>query len=98
MVNNDVKSGPVRGPAAVSRVASASAPAGVGPEAREAPGARASGLRLLDMARAVSHQSPPVDGTRVADLRHAIAQGSFQVDPAGIAQAIIARLGGIGSR
>ena len=45
--------------------------------------------RLIGLAGDLAEQGPPVDVSRVATLRTAIANGSYTADPASIAKAMV---------
>jgi negative regulator of flagellin synthesis FlgM len=44
---------------------------------------------LTAMARELSDAGPPVDHARIAQIRQAIAQGSYRIDPNAIADAVL---------
>ncbi len=61
---------------------------GVAP--KPAPSASGATMpQLLDLVSALAQAGPPVDAPRVAQLRRAIADGSYIVDPDAIARAIM---------
>ena len=45
--------------------------------------------RLLDLVAELTRSGPPVDYARIAQLRRAIADGSYQIDPDVLAKAIV---------
>jgi negative regulator of flagellin synthesis FlgM len=57
--------------------------------APEAVGASANLPRLVTLAADLARQGPPVDYARIAQIRQAIAEGSYKIDPAKIAAAIV---------
>jgi negative regulator of flagellin synthesis FlgM len=57
---------------------------------RDAAGASASLPRLVTLAADLARQGPPVDYARIAQIRQAIAEGSYTVDPVAIASSMIA--------
>ena len=62
--------------------------AGVPPKAAE-PGTMVATPVLTRMVDELVQQGPPVDFARIAQLRQAIAEGSYEVDPRAIARAMI---------
>lgn len=56
----------------------------------DAVGASAGLSRLVTLAADLARQGPPVDYVKIAQIRQAIADGSYRVDPSKIAQAVIA--------
>jgi negative regulator of flagellin synthesis FlgM len=85
--------GPVsrtNGTAPVSTARQRSAAASNAPARQEAP---ASLPRLVTLAAELANQGPPVDYARIAQIRHAIADGSYAIDPELIAQSILASHG-----
>ena len=51
-----------------------------------------SASRLADLARDLAEAGPPVAHARIARLRQAIAQGSYEVDAGRIADALLRQL------
>jgi flagellar biosynthesis anti-sigma factor FlgM len=98
MINNDGKLGPVRGNAAVKRVAAAAEPATADVRRQHGPALQSSHLQIIALAQEVSRQAPPVDTARVAELRRAIAAGEYRIETVAIAQAMIARANGDSDR
>lgn len=45
--------------------------------------------QLLDLVAELSNAGPPVDTVRIAQVRRAIADGSYRIDPDALAKAII---------
>jgi flagellar biosynthesis anti-sigma factor FlgM len=45
--------------------------------------------RLVNLAKELQQQGPPVDYVRIAQVRQAIAQRSYQIDAGAIAKAIV---------
>jgi negative regulator of flagellin synthesis FlgM len=79
----------------VSRARIASAATGPSPRAmtaghQTARKEAASLPRLVTLAAELASQGPPVDYARIAQVRQAIADGSYTVDPDRIAQSILA--------
>lgn len=54
-----------------------------------APSSSPSLPRLLDLAVHLANSGPPVDYTKVAQVRRAIAEGSYQIDADALAKAIL---------
>jgi negative regulator of flagellin synthesis FlgM len=44
---------------------------------------------LIQMAAALTQQGTPIDYTKIAQVRHAIANGDYKIDPDRIADAIL---------
>jgi negative regulator of flagellin synthesis FlgM len=65
-------------------------PASAAPEARDPAGTAESLPRLLTLAAAVAAKGPPIDTARITQLRQAIADGSYTIDPDLIAQSMLA--------
>jgi flagellar biosynthesis anti-sigma factor FlgM len=57
-------------------------------KAPEAP-TGASVPRLLDLVADLAHSGPPVDYARIAQVRRAIADGSYKIDADELAKAIV---------
>lgn len=55
----------------------------------EAP-SRAPVPQLLDLVADLTHSGPPVDYARIAQVRRAIADGSYRIDANALAKSIIA--------
>lgn len=53
------------------------------------PSPAASVPQLLDLIADLAQGAPPVDAHRIAQIRRAIADGSYVIDPNTIARAII---------
>jgi negative regulator of flagellin synthesis FlgM len=97
MIDGISGGGPARG--APSPRAAGDGISGVGGSDPARPTARVSALSgitgrppgglVAELAKA-----PPVDSTRVAALREAIAQGRYQIDPGAIADAMLRLEGG----
>ena len=45
--------------------------------------------QLLELVAELSTSGPPVDHARIAQVRRAIADGSYRIDPGALAKAII---------
>lgn len=45
--------------------------------------------KLIELARALTEQGPPVDYAKIAQIRQAIAQGEYHIDTEAIASAIL---------
>ena len=45
--------------------------------------------KLINLARELAEQGPPVDYAKIAHVRQAIAQGSYQIDADALANAIL---------
>jgi negative regulator of flagellin synthesis FlgM len=58
---------------------------------RKAPDAPngASVPQLLDLVADLAHSGPPVDYARIAQVRRAIADGSYKIDADALAKAIV---------
>ena len=70
--------------------ATAATPAPVGRAAPPAATASPRNVpRLVALANDLATGEPPVDGVRVAQLRQAIADGTYQLDLAAIARALL---------
>lgn len=80
-----IEIGPLAQVRAVRLQPFATAPAGIGERAPAAPQEPAVRIETAALASA-----PPVDGERVAQIRSAIAEGSYPLVPARIADAMIA--------
>jgi negative regulator of flagellin synthesis FlgM len=79
-------------PGPVNRISGA-APPRAAPAAMpvsDQAGNAASLPTLLSLAAQLAEQGPPVDYPRIAQLRQAIADASYSVDPDRIAQSILA--------
>lgn len=59
------------------------------PASAQPKGSATSLPKLVSMAAELARQGPPVDFARIAQLRQAIAQGSYAVDVDSIAHAMI---------
>ena len=94
MINNDGKLGPVRGGAAVARIAAAEGPVAAMTKGKDGPALQSSHLQIIALAQEVSRQAPPLDSARVAELRRTIASGEYAIETVAIAQAMIARANG----
>ncbi len=58
--------------------------------AQGTPSASSASLpRLLDLVAELAHSGPPVDYARIAQVRRAIADGSYRIDANALAKAII---------
>ncbi len=98
MSGDSSKIGPVGGivrPTPLRSVASETTaqPTRAAAQLRSAPDSLPA-ARLIRVARGLAGQAPPVDVTRVATLRSAIANGSYGVHPAIIASAMLDFHGG----
>jgi flagellar biosynthesis anti-sigma factor FlgM len=63
------------------------------PADKQAPvTAMLSPSRLAELARTLAESGPPVDHARIAQLRQAIAQGSYALNPDSIADALYRQL------
>lgn len=87
------------GPSRITREAVAGAPTAP-PRVAAARGRRADQVQISDRARQLRRvaielaQTPDVRLDRVAELRAQIASGSYQIDPAAIAERMVQSLGG----
>lgn len=90
-MSSDGKIGQVGGvsrTAPVRKIADSTLAAGAAPLRTAAPDALA-GASLIRIASDLASMPPPVDSARVASLRTAINQGSYRVDAATIALAML---------
>jgi negative regulator of flagellin synthesis FlgM len=55
-----------------------------------APPTSASVPRLLDLVADLAQAGPPVDYARIAQIRRAIADGSYKIDADAVAKALVA--------
>lgn len=79
---------------AVSAVASAKAvrgetSKGTVAQSVEHIGASTTLPKLVQLARELSNQGPPVDDAKIAQVRQAIAEGNYHIDTDAIANAIL---------
>lgn len=90
-MSGDSKIGPVGGiirTAPVRKIAG-SADAATAATARTVSPDALPGAKLIRMASDLASMPPPVDAARVASLRTAIAEGSYRLDSATIALAML---------
>lgn len=86
----------------INRISPLQAIKGAGPtrdlpgDAAPAPKARPTELalsaslpKLVNLARELAEQGPPVDHAKIAQVRQAIAQGSYHIDTEKLATAIL---------
>lgn len=60
------------------------------PAARsDASGSPATLSKLISMARVLADQGPPIDGAKVARVRQALADGTYQIDVEALANAML---------
>jgi negative regulator of flagellin synthesis FlgM len=50
--------------------------------------------KLLGLANELASQGPPIDSAKIAEIRTAIASGSYKVKPQEVANAMLAYYGG----
>jgi negative regulator of flagellin synthesis FlgM len=74
---------------AVRKVAGATAEASPTPARTKLPTEAVATASLIGLAADIASQPAPVDGARVAALRSAIADGSYVLDPAATARAML---------
>jgi negative regulator of flagellin synthesis FlgM len=81
------------GPVSRTRIATApaaSAPRAAVSETGRQRSAAASLPRLVTLAADLAQQGPPIDYAKIAQVRQAIADGSYTIDPDRIARSILA--------
>ncbi|MGB5077752.1 MAG: flagellar biosynthesis anti-sigma factor FlgM [Sphingorhabdus sp.] len=54
-----------------------------------APESSASLSKLISLARTLADQGPPIDTAKIAQVRQAIADGSYQIDVEALANAML---------
>ena len=74
---------------AVRKIAGATAEAAPAPAKAKLPTEPVATASLISLATDIASQPAPVDGARVAAIRSAIADGSYQLDPAATARAMM---------
>lgn len=79
---------------AVSAVAAATAVSGetskaIAGKSAPQPGASTTLPKLVQLARELSNQGPPIDQAKIARVRQAIAEGNYHIDTDAIANAIL---------
>ncbi|MFD1766781.1 flagellar biosynthesis anti-sigma factor FlgM [Sphingorhabdus buctiana] len=81
---------PLHGPGSVRRTGAETVPAAPssGQQSASVPLARLTGL-----ARALANEGPPVDHARIAQIRQAIASGSYRPDANAVADAMLRHFG-----
>lgn len=82
-VGGIVRTGPPR------KVASGTSAPTNAPVAARAANDAMPNARLIGIANGLAEQAAPVDASRTAALRSAISSGSYAVDPAAIAKAMV---------
>ena len=74
---------------AVRKLAGATAEAGPAPAPTKPASEAVPVASLITLAAGIASQPAPIDGARVAAIRGAIANGSYELDPAATARAML---------